>query len=281
MLRLPRNDRLSRLPQNSAAADRLLLDGLLLVGHGTRDVEGTAQFFQLAAVLADQVAPRPVEPCLLELQPPTIPEAWRRLVDRGATQVVVCPLLLFTAGHARRDIPEAVSAAAATTPGVDFTFSRPLSRHPHVVELVVERLSESLRNPEPLAPSRTAIVTVGRGSYDPCARSDMQVLSAVVAKRVPAVRVETAFYAMAEPRVPAVLDELAADSAVEAIVVHPHLLFAGRLYEAIERQVQEAAARHPGVEFRTGRYLGPDRRIAAALKSRMACPQVIADCVQK
>ncbi len=246
----------------------------MLVGHGTRDQEGTEQFFALAELLAEQVAPQPVEPCLLELQPPTIGEAWSRLVARGARRVAVCPLLLFTAGHARRDIPEAVAAAAARTPGVEYAFARPLSRHGEVIAVVVERLTESLRTPFLLPAARTAIVMVGRGSYDPCARSDMQVLSAVVARRVPAARVETAFYAMAEPRLPAVLEEVAADRAIDAVIVQPHLLFAGRLYQAIERQVQEAAAKHPRIEFRTSGYLGPDRRIAAALRGRMeSCTQ--------
>ena len=267
MPRSPRNDGLSCPPD---CADRL--GGLLLVGHGTRDREGTDQFFELAAVLAGQVAPRPVEPCLLELQRPNIPEAWRRLVGRGATRVHVCPLLLFTAGHARRDIPEAVAAAAAASPGVRYTFSRPLSRHPRLLELLTERLVETLQASQRLTPSRTAAVMVGRGSFDACARSDMRVLSEVVSRRLPLRRVETAFYAMAEPRVPEVLDAVAADPSIDAVVVQPHLLFAGRLYQAINRQVREAAARHPRVEFRIGRYLGPDTRIAEALRDRAFAP---------
>ena len=60
-----------------------LADGVLLIGHGTRDAEGTREFFELASVLSKRLAPTPVEGCLLEFQRPTIDEAWQTLVDSG------------------------------------------------------------------------------------------------------------------------------------------------------------------------------------------------------
>src|SRR5258707_5141020 len=91
--------------------------GLLLVGHGTRDAAGLDEF----AVVVERVrvaASEPVEGCFLELARPTIGEGLARLVDRGVRRVTVVPVLLFAAGHAKRDIPAAVEEAAARHPEI-------------------------------------------------------------------------------------------------------------------------------------------------------------------
>ena len=235
--------------------------GVLLVGHGTRDELGTAQFFELAARLSELLHPIPVEPALLEFQRPTIPQAWVSLVSGGAEHIHVAPLLLFAAGHAKQDIPDIIADCQSKTPNVSFDQSRPVSRHRLIIDLVVRRLEgtfEKLETP----PSRTAVVMVGRGSHDPCAQADMRVLSEVVSRRVDATGIATAFYAMAEPRLPDVLERVASSGHYDGIVVHPHLLFEGRLYRAIAEQTEEAAQKYPQVRLVTSPYLGPDPLVA-------------------
>src|SRR5215212_2590757 len=90
--------------------------GILLIGHGTRDAAGHQEFLVTAQRLQEAVPGNPVEPCFLELSQPTISEGWHRLAARGVTQIVATPLLLFSAGHAKRDIPDVIHSAAKTTP---------------------------------------------------------------------------------------------------------------------------------------------------------------------
>jgi sirohydrochlorin cobaltochelatase len=243
--------------------------GVLLVGHGTRDLVGTAQFFELASLLADRLDPVPVEPALLEFQQPTIPQAWDALVSRNAKRLRVAPLLLFAAGHAKQDIPDVLLECQSKTPEITFDQTRPLSRHPAMIELARCRLEKSLSRATADS-NRTAVVMVGRGSYDPCAQADMRVLAEVVGYRVDVGTVVTAFYAMANPRLPIVLDELAASRQFETIVVQPHLLFEGRLYQAILGQTEEARRQHPTIQWIDSDYLGPDRLVAEAIAGRLA-----------
>ena len=243
-------------------------DGLLLVGHGTRDPDGTREFFELASVLARRLAPTPVQGCLLEFQHPTIPEAWQTLVQGGARHIRVAPLLLFAAGHARTDIPDAVAACASTTPGVRYSQSGPLSRAPSIIDLLAKRLTQATQNADLALDDSVALVTVGRGSYDPCAKADMRVLGEIAAHRCGFSAHAVGFYAMAEPRLPEVLDDVATSPAVRSVIVQPHLLFQGRLYDAIVKQVAEAGRRHPGTRFVVGDYLGPTDEVADALARR-------------
>ena len=98
----------------------------------------------------------------------------------------------------------------------------------------------------------------------------MRVLTEVVSRRVNADRLFTAFYAMAEPRLPDVLERVASDSRFDRIVVYPHLLFTGRLYQAIRRQVDVAAEMFAGVEIILSPYLGPDVLVADAIAERIS-----------
>lgn len=250
-------------------------EGILLIGHGTRDESGTKEFFRLASVLSNQVAPVPVEGCLLEFQHPTIPEAWQTLIDKGVTHIRVAPLLLFAAGHAKSDIPDALSACAAESGGVLFEQCGPLSRAPSIVDLAAQRIRVAADDRQVSGDESIGLVMVGRGSRDPCATTDMLLLGEVVAKRVGITRHAVGFYAMADPKLPGVLDEMATCDGIRTIIVQPHLLFQGRLYDAIRNQVAEAAARHPNVRFLVGGYLGPTGEVAEALARRLFSPAPI------
>ncbi|WP_235951342.1 sirohydrochlorin chelatase [Crateriforma spongiae] len=259
--------------------------GLLLIGHGTRDRRGTEEFFRLAELVRQRMAPRPVAEALLEFQTPTISDAWQCLVDQGVGHVRVAPLLLFAAGHAKQDIPEAVAAAALQTPGVIWDQCGPISRQADLIRWVAHRIAQcgipaarigrdrtvsgtNAIGMEDTPISETAVIMVGRGSHDPCAQADMRVLTEVVARRFPDVTFDTAFYAMAQPRLPEVIDRVVSMRRPRRIIVQPHLLFMGRLYEAIQDQVDQANVRHRDVTFVVGDYLGPVQAVADALADR-------------
>ncbi len=251
-----------------AAADRQR-SGVLLIGHGTRDPVGSAQFFALAELVARRLAPLPVQGCLLELQRPNIAEGWEILARQSVRRIHAVPLLLFAAGHAKADIPLALASCQQKWPAIAWDQTRPLSRCPELLELAVRRIDAVLAA-ESLQPERTALVMVGRGSYDPCAQADMKLLAHCVGGRRRFRHVATAFYAMAQPKLAAVLDALATDRSIDAILVQPHLLFAGAIAQAIRDQVAESQQRHPHCRHFCSQYLGPEPEIAAALVRRLS-----------
>ena len=122
-----------------------------MVGHGTRDAAGLAEFHCLARKVTELLPEAAVEPCFLELAEPDIPTAVNRLMERGIRQLTVAPMLLFAAGHAKRDIPAAVAAAIESrTDATDIIVNQlpPLECHPRIIELSTQRDYDS--------PSRSA-----------------------------------------------------------------------------------------------------------------------------
>ena len=240
-------------------------DGLLLVGHGTRDAAGLAEF----AVLVERVraaGSQPAEPCFLELAQPTIGEGVARLVDRGVRLVTVVPVLLFAAGHAKRDIPAAVAEAAAGHPGLTVQQAGALECHEQVLTLSARRFDEAIAEKPAVDPGQTLLVMVGRGSLDAEATAEMHRFARLRAERTPVGRVLICFLAMQAPSLAEGLAEAAA-SGFQRIVVQPHLLFSGQLSDEVGSAV-ESCRRQSGHDWLVTAVLGPEAELASAVIER-------------
>jgi sirohydrochlorin cobaltochelatase len=232
--------------------------GVLLVGHGTRDTRGLAEFFALVRLVKEQLDGLPMTPCFLEIAQPGIEEGVARLVSMGVCRIVVAPLMLFAAGHVRRDIPAAVQKAVARHVGVEVEFCPHLGNSPSLVELSARRHRETLVDG---TEDDALLLLVGRGSHDAGASDEMGHFVELRQSQTGG-RVEACFYAMAEPLLRDVLPALC--EAERRIVVQPHLLFHGRLYDGIVETVEDCR-RATGVELLVAEPLGPAPLLAAAV----------------
>lgn len=263
--------------------------GVVVVGHGTADPVGAEETRQIAALVARMLPDVAVELGFLEVIGPSIGEALERLAVRGCTEVVAAPLLLFTAGHARRDVPEAVREGAARA-GLIVRQSEALGCHADILALTQQRRREALASLAPVPPENTVLLMIGRGSSDPTAHRqlhDFAVASCVEQPSWPAhsaglfrSRIELGFVAAARPT----LDEAIANAAcgggagsaagngdpVRRVVVQPHLLFRGHVEEQVNAAVDRGRREQPGIEWVQVKRLGADRLVAQALIDRAA-----------
>jgi sirohydrochlorin ferrochelatase len=251
--------------------------GVLLVGHGSREPNGTEEFLQTAALVQRVCGPTPVEPCFLEFAAPTIEAGFRNLMQRGVRQVVVVPALLFAAGHAKRDIPHEVARVAAEYPQVQVRQTSHLGTHEKLLELSRQRFLEALGGDagEGVASRGSSrLVLVGRGSHDDQATAEMHEYARMLAGRLTSQDdrtpdVAVGFVAMAQPGLEEVLSQAAASQA-HTIVVQPHLLFRGVLTDRIAATVRTFATRFPRQNWIATGPLGPVPLLAEALADRAA-----------
>src|SRR5215212_11756758 len=91
---------------------------LVALAHGSRDPRSA----ETITALVDEVrALRPdlrIEPAFLELSKPSFQTVVNKLVRARYDEIVVVPLLLTEAYHAKVDVPEAVAAATARHEGL-------------------------------------------------------------------------------------------------------------------------------------------------------------------
>ncbi len=118
----------------------------LLIAHGSRVDAANQDLVALAEQLQARHIYPIVEVAYLELAEPTIADAGRNCVQAGAAQVYLLPYFLSAGAHVRDDLECHRRDLAARFPSVRFILCKPLSSHPLLVEIVVDRLRESLQS---------------------------------------------------------------------------------------------------------------------------------------
>ncbi|MFO1065622.1 MAG: sirohydrochlorin chelatase [Pirellulales bacterium] len=214
------------------------ISGFLIVGHGTRDPAGQSQFLHIAEQAARRLAPAPVETAFLELAEPSIPAGIAALAARGVHRFVTVPVLLFRAGHADRDIPEAVQAAALEHGMQAVAQSDPLELQEPVLQLSAARFRQALAEHglEDTPRSRIALAMIARGSSSESAAMKMAEFTCERHRYEPVKWCGIGYVAVRRPNVDDILDQLAAQDA-DVLVVQPHLLFHGEVWESIRTRM--------------------------------------------
>lgn len=241
--------------------------GMLLVGHGTRDERGAAECLRLAELVRSYLPGVVVEAGFLELATPTISDALSRLVDRGVVDVVVTPLLLFAAGHAKEDIPTEVGKAAERFPGLVIRQAEPLGCHKQILAASASRFVKSIQRPPSGDLSDVALVIVSRGSSDQTAISHVTEFAESRGHLTSVGELHVGFMAVADPPVRDVL-RLVASSDYQTIVIQPHLLFHGKVLQDLSAMVDELRKRASSKYILLTEHIGPCAEVALAAIDR-------------
>jgi len=115
-----------------------------------------------------------------------------------------------------------------------------------------------------------AILLVDHGSRVASANAALDEVAEQLRLRLPDRLVRVAHLEIAPPGIGEGIDACVAAGASE-IVVHPYFLSPGRhTSHDIPRQVEQAAARHPGVRVRLTPALGPHPKLLDVIVERVA-----------
>src|SRR5690242_17983702 len=119
---------------------------LVALAHGSRDPRSAATI----TALVDEVrALRPdlrVEQAFLELSRPSFQTVVDRLVKAGHDEIVVVPLLLTEAYHAKVDVPSAIAAAMERHEGLQIRATSVLGLETQFLEVLDVRMREALKS---------------------------------------------------------------------------------------------------------------------------------------
>jgi sirohydrochlorin ferrochelatase len=242
--------------------------GVLLAAHGTRSLQGQAEVQAAAQLVAQRLPGAAVRVGFLELAEPTLDDAVAALMAEGIRLVVVAPLLLFAAGHAKEDLPGVLVRAAGRHPQAAFRMAAHLGCHEAMLALSATRYEGALPHQEESPAPETAWLLVGRGSRDTAATAEMHRFAAMRQQRTAVAEARVAFLAMARPSLVDALEE-AAKLPPRRIVVQPHLLFHGDLLTQLQQSVVEMANRRPDKQWLVTPHLGPAQEVADTVASRV------------
>jgi sirohydrochlorin cobaltochelatase len=235
---------------------------LLLVGHGTVDATGVAEFVAFTERLRRRLTTDgiDVDGGFIELAAPTVHEAWTALAARGHATMAAVPLVLVAAGHAKGDIPAALQREVLRDPATGYVFGRPLGPHPVLQEMLAARIAD-------VCTDETAVLLVGRGSTDPDANAEICKVARLLQEGRGYAFVEPAFVSLAWPDVATGLARCRALGA-RRVVVAPYFLFDGVLPRRVVDQSMAFGAAHPDMDVRVAGYLGDCDELADLVVER-------------
>lgn len=154
---------------------------LVALAHGSRDRRSAAT---IKALISEVRAMRPdlkVEVAFLELAKPSFHTVVDRLAAAGHEEIVVVPLLLTDAYHAKVDVPAAIAEASARLPQTRIQASSILGLESSFLEVLDERLRTALRAAR--VRELDALVLAAAGSSDSLALQSVGRLARVWGSR--------------------------------------------------------------------------------------------------
>jgi sirohydrochlorin cobaltochelatase len=228
--------------------------GVMICGHGSRDVAAVEQFNALVLAVARRLPQMPVESGFLEFARPIISEGLDRLRAREVDHVLAVPGMLFAAGHVKNDVPSVLNAYAAER-GMRIEFGRDLGIDAKLLGAARERTEAALETAGTGVPREdTLLAVIGRGTSDSDANGNVCKVARMLLEGTGLGWAEIGYSGVAHPRVTALL-ERAIRLGFRRIVVFPYFLFTGVLVRRIYAETDAVAARHPGIEFVKAGYL--------------------------
>jgi sirohydrochlorin cobaltochelatase len=81
------------------------MKGLILFGHGARDIRWREPFDKLALLWEETQPEIPIEVSFLELMQPSLSEAVEKLQIKGIREIKIIPVFFGQGGHLRQDFP--------------------------------------------------------------------------------------------------------------------------------------------------------------------------------
>ena len=228
--------------------------GVMICGHGSRDERAVSEFAALARHLTGQLPQFDVEYGYLEFAKPIIRDGLDRLAQRQVTRVLAVPGMLFSAGHAKNDIPSVLNTYMAEH-GLEIRYGRELGIDAKMLRAAAERIDAAVAAAGAhVARHDTCLVVVGRGASDPDANSNVAKVMRMLWEGMGFGWGETAYSGVTFPLVGPALDHVSR-LGYRRVLVFPYFLFTGVLVRRIYDHVDAAAAAHPGTEFIKVPYL--------------------------
>ncbi|QGH34315.1 sirohydrochlorin chelatase [Gracilibacillus salitolerans] len=238
------------------------MEAVIYICHGSRLEEAKQESFALINKVKKNVSVKIQETCFLELQEPDLADTVRKVVNQGATKIVILPILLLTAGHAKKDIPDMIEKEKNKYSAVEFVYGRAIEVDPKMVNILADRVKACTDNLEGMD-----LLLVGRGSSDISAVNATEKLVGMLRANFPENQIDKCFLAASKPKFEPFLLEKVEQG--KSVLVLPYLLFTGLLDKGIKEYIESLDLKE-GQRVLLADYLGHHPNVVEVLTERVA-----------
>jgi sirohydrochlorin cobaltochelatase len=245
-----------------------MTDTILLVGHGSRDINGNIEIEKFTQQWRTQSPGKRIELCFIEFSDVLLDDGLA-LAAKNSQRVIVIPLILNAAGHVKMEIPEHIAAARKKFPQCQFLYTPHLGACDEILAILKRRLNTGMNALDMPDPATTGVVLLGRGASDRQANGEVAKMARWLQEDTRYELIDIAFTGITYPRLESVVQRHVRLGMMQIIVL-PYYLFTGTLIERIKRQVQHLQLQYPQIRFHCGDYFGFEPEIYALLEKHIS-----------
>lgn len=244
---------------------------ILLVGHGSRDINGNKEIEQFSEQWRAQHPDWNIEVCYIEFADILLDEGFDNAA-KNASRVLVIPLILNAAGHVKMEIPEHLEKARQRHPDVEFIYGKNLGVSMSLLTAVKRQLLQVMDSMAMPDPKTTGVIILGRGSSDKVANGEVAKLARWVFEERDHELVDIAFTGITYPRLETTVQRQV-KLGMTQIAILPYYLFTGTLITRIAEQHKHLQAQYPQIRLGLGHYLGFEPEIFKLLDENVKALQ--------
>ncbi len=177
----------------------------------------------------------------LEFAHPTFDSAVRVMREKGVSDIISLPAILFAGGHAKNDMPFEMNSIQAAYKDLSIRFGSFLGVSPQLLQLCRLLIEKCERSLPPAPRENTCLLLVGRGTSDPDGNSDVAKMARMLEEGMGFGFSHTAYIGVTKPNLEETL-KLLECLPYSRVVAVPVFLFTGVLLKKIHSQIEKHRA---------------------------------------
>ncbi len=240
---------------------------ILLVGHGSRALQGNIEIDAFAEQWRAQHPEWRIDVCFIEFADVLL-DAGFDIAAKDSKKVIVVPLILNAAGHVKMEIPEHLAKAKVRHPQVEFIYTAHIGASTGVLAILKRSLQNVMQTLDAPDPKSTGVIVLGRGSSDKVANGEVAKMARWLWEDTQHELVDIAFTGITFPRLETAVQRQV-KLGMTQICILPYYLFTGTLINRIAKQFERLQTQYPQVSFGLGQYFGFEPEIYASLDAKV------------
>jgi sirohydrochlorin ferrochelatase len=252
-------------PPNYLCIYTQLKKALLIVDRGSREPDVRHELEQICFLAKQRADYDRVDYSFLEVLPPFIPEGISQCMAAGTNFITVMPYFLYPGMKLKDTVKQ--SAKIGRDKNLKLVITKPLSYHPMMVQLIIDRIDELKKSRCISQPDRECdVVLIGHGSSDKNAH-DAFVYAANAIK--PYYRnVEFCFLELDRPNIENGIGQVVARDP-QTILIVPYFLHKGaHIKRDVIKDLNAALDKYKFKNAFMGHHLGVDEKLVNIIIER-------------
>lgn len=238
---------------------------LLIVDRGSREPDVRQELQEICSLARSRAGYDYADYCFLEVLPPFIAEGIGKCVSSGAGFITVMPYFLYPGMKLKDSVKQ--SARIGRDKGLRMAITKPLSYHPMMAQLIVDRIGELKKEKGIRYQDRECdVVLIGHGSSDRNARDAFVYTTDAIR---PHYRdVYFCFLELDRPSIEEGIRQAVANNP-KVILMMPYFLHRGaHIKTDVVKEVDAALAKHDFKDAFMARHLGVDEKLVDLVVER-------------